>query len=152
LDDLRKAREREDHQNQVAAAAATEQKKQRVAEQRLHGGSRFNLRYQGAVPAGLTPGEVMAALADYVEFPFTDRVTRPGKAESPAERRPANAAIPRKGMSWQEAIEAFGAPAKQTSRMEGALKVTTAVFTREDQQIEAEFVEGVLIRYSIASK
>ena len=77
LDDLRREREREDRRNQAAASAAAEEKKRRIAEQRLHGGSRFNLRYQDGVPSGINPGEIMAALAEYVEFPFTaGRVTR----------------------------------------------------------------------------
>lgn len=160
LDDLKRAREREDRRNQAAATEAAEEKRQRVAEQRLHGGSRFNIRYQNGVPPGVTPGGIMAALAEYVEFPFTDRVTRPGKSDAAV---PAAAAAPpaaaasspgtlRKGMTWQQAQEALGAPEKTSDRMEGKLKVTTAIFTRDDQRIEAEFVEGVLIRYSISSK
>lgn len=157
LDDLRNGRAREDRRNQAAAAAATEGKKQRIAEQRLHSGSRFNIRYQDGVPPGVTTGGIMAALADYVEFPFTDRVTRPGKTDaSPAAARPS-AAVPRagavyKGMTWQQAQDVLGNPDKTSDRMEGTLKVTTAIFTRDDQRIEAEFVEGVLIRYSISSK
>ena len=66
LDDLKRAREREDRRNQAAATEAAEEKRQRVAEQRLHGGSRFNIRYQNGVPPGVTPGGIMAALAEYV--------------------------------------------------------------------------------------
>ncbi len=150
LDDLRREREREDQRNQAAAVAASEEKKQRIAEQRLHGGSRFNIRYQNGVPPGVTAGGIMAALADYVEFPFTDRVKRPGGA-SPAMPRPGASGL-RKGMTWQEAQDALGSPDKSSDRMEGTLKVTTAIFTRNDQRIEAEFVEGVLIRYSISSR
>lgn len=153
LDDLRRARENEDRRIRAVAESAAEQKKQRIAEQRLHGGSRFNIRYQNGVPAGVTPGGVMAALAEYVEFPFTDRVLRPGKNTAPSEA-PARSSTagPRKGMTWQEALDAFGQPEKTADRMEGRLKVTTAEFSRNDQRIEAEFVEGVLIRYSISSK
>ena len=49
-------------------------------------GSRFNIRYPEGVPPGVTPGGIMAALADYVEFPFTDKVLRPGSKKSPALR------------------------------------------------------------------
>src|SRR4051812_1490589 len=70
LADLRKERDREDHRNQAISAAASEEKRRRIAEQRLHAGSRFNIRYDGSVPAGLTPGGVMAALSEFVEFPF----------------------------------------------------------------------------------
>ena len=158
LDDLRREREREDRRNQASAISASEAKKQRIAEQRLHAGSRFNIRYQTGVPPGVTPGGIMAALADYAEFPFVDRVTRPAVKGDPA---PAPSALRGmvagtgavyKGMTWQQAQESLGAPEKASDRMEGKLRVTTAVFTRDDQRIEAEFVEGVLIRYSISSK
>ena len=153
LDDLKRDREREDRRNQAAATAAAEEKKRRIADQRLHAGSRFNLRYQGSLPSGITPGEVMAALAEYVEFPFTDRVTRPGvKGDPPSSPAGTRGTAPYKGMTWQQAQEAFGPPEKTSDRMEGKLKVTTATFSRDDQRIEAEFVEGVMIRYSISSK
>jgi hypothetical protein len=158
LDDLRRAREREDRRNQAAATAASEEKKARLADQRLHAGSRFNIRYQDGVPPGVTPGGIMAALADYVEFPFTDKVMRPGvKADPPVVQggmrtTMAGKGAVYKGMTWQQAQDSLGSPEKTSDRMEGKLKVTTAIFSRDDQRIEAEFVEGVLIRYSISSK
>jgi hypothetical protein len=48
--------------------------------------SRFNVRYPDGVPSGITPGTLMAALAGYVEFPFVDRVVRPGKGREGAVR------------------------------------------------------------------
>lgn len=158
LDDLRREREREDRRNQASTTAASEAKKQRIAEQRLHGGSRFNIRYQNGVPPGVTPGGIMAALADYAEFPFADRVTRPAvkgdPAPSPSALRgmTAGTGAVYKGMTWQQAQDALGAPDKTSDHMEGKLKITTAIFTRGDQRIEVEFLEGVLIRYSISSK
>jgi hypothetical protein len=155
LDDLRKEREREDQRNRVASAAASEEKKRRIAEQRLHAGSRFNIRYQTGVPAGVTPGGIMAALADYAEFPFVDgRPPKPDPRSSPSDLRDAapGAGVLRKGMTWQEARAALGEPEKTSERMEGRLKVTTASFARDDQRIEAEFVEGVLVKYAISSK
>jgi hypothetical protein len=157
LDDLRKDREREDQRNRAVSAAASEEKKRRIAEQRLHGGSRFNIRYQNGVPPGVTPGGIMAALVEYVEFPFNDRVVRPGKSDPAASpealrRTTAGTGAIHKGMTWQEAQDALGKPENTSDRMEGKLRVTTAVFSRGDQRIEADFVEGVLIKYSISSK
>lgn len=158
LDDLRREREREDRGNQASSASASEAKKQRIAEQRLHAGSRFNIRYQNGVPPGVTPGGIMAALADYAEFPFADRVTRPAvkgdPAPSPSALRGMTAGTGPvyKGMTWQQAQDALGAPDKTSDHMEGKLKITTAIFTRGDQRIEADFLEGMLIRYSISSK
>jgi len=46
----------------------------------------------------------------------------------------------------------YGAPAEISQRSEGKLKVTSCTFEKDDQIITAEFVEGVLIKYSISSK
>jgi hypothetical protein len=157
LDDLRREREREDRRNETVKAAAEEEKKQRIAQQRLHGGSRFNLRYQNGVPPGLTPDGIMGALAEYADFPWTKttaQASRPApSASSPETRRPMpGAGGLYKGMLWADVEQALGKPEKATERTEGTLKVTTAIFSRDDQRIQAEFVEGVLIRYSISSK
>jgi hypothetical protein len=156
LDDLKNARAREDLRNQTAAATAAEAKKTRIAESRLHSGSRFNLRYQEGIPPGLGPDGVMRALAEYVDFTFAaDRPQSAAFESRPSRLSAATAGGPaamRKGMTLAEVEAAFGRPEKSTDRSEGTLKVTTAIFTRDDQRITAEFVEGVLIRYSIASK
>jgi hypothetical protein len=163
LDDLKQARAREDQRNEASSAAAEEEKKQRIASQRLHGGSRFNIRYPGRVPTDVKPEDIVAALEQFVEFPFVDgprtRAAAPIapaalSAASPAARTsaPPSAGTIRKGMSFQDAEALLGKSERATDRMEGKLKVTTAIFSRDDQRIEAEFVEGVLIRYSISSK
>lgn len=158
LDDLRNERAREDSRNRTSALAAEEAKKARIATTRLHSGSRFNIRYQEGVPRGLGPEGVMRALAEYVEFPFAndrrpasrDRVTaQPVLTEPPAA--PAASAL-RKGMTLAEVEQSLGRPEKSTNRIEGTLRVVTATYSRGDQVVTAEFVEGVLIKYSIASK
>jgi hypothetical protein len=164
LDDLRNEREREDSRNKAASVAAEEAKKARIATTRLHSGSRFNIRYNEGVPRGLGPDGVMRALAEYVEFPFaadrrpfdaaqgrpasSDRVTA-----QPAQRDPVpGAGAIRKGMSMVEVEQSLGRPDKTSERNEGTLRVTTATYSRGDQAITADFVEGVLIKYSISSK
>ena len=153
LDDLKTARAREDLRNQTAASAASEAKKARIAETRLHSGSRFNIRYQTGVPPGLGPDGIMRALAEYVEFPFaTDRPQAPAVAGGDARRPPAGGGTIRKGMTLSEVEDSLGRAENTTTRNEGTLKVLTAIYSRDDQRITAEFVEGVLIRYSISSK
>ena len=155
LDDLRSERAREDLRNKTAATAAEEARKSRIAETRLHSGSRFNIRYQDGVPPGLGPDGIMRALAEYVDFSFaTDRPQpRDTAAASPDVRRHVSGTgTIRKGMMLAEVQDALGTPERTTERAEGTLKVVTAIFSRDDQRITAEFVEGVLIRYSIASK
>jgi hypothetical protein len=155
LDDLRNDREREDSRNRAAAASASEVKKARIATDRLHSGSRFNVRYQNGVPPGLGPDGVMRALAEYVEFPFaTDRPDTPSRQTGVADtrRQMAGTGAIYKGMTMSEVEQALGKPEKTSDRNEGTLKVVTATYSRDDQRITAEFVEGVLIRYSISSK
>jgi hypothetical protein len=46
---------------------------------------------------------------------------------------------------------ALGSPAKTSERKEGSLRVQTREYTTPDGRVTAEFVEGVLIRYSLTS-
>src|SRR5271165_4805140 len=69
LDRERARRERENADNQRAAQVASQIKAQQVSGSRMNGGSRFNLRWKGSIPADqLTPEAVMKLLADYVQF------------------------------------------------------------------------------------
>jgi hypothetical protein len=69
LDRERSRRERQEADNRNAAQVASQIKAQKVAADRLSGGSRFNLRWQGSIPADQkTPDAVMKLLADYVSF------------------------------------------------------------------------------------
>ena len=151
LDDMKSAREREDARNQSRAAAASEAKKERIAVDRLHGGSRFNIRYQEGVPPGLDAGGVMRALDQYVEFPFAA-----GPSSRPAARNdgppPTPAADLRKGMLREDVDAALGKPDKTSEAVEGKLHVTLAMYTRGGQMVTTQFVEGVLIKYSISSR
>src|SRR5438552_1743290 len=68
LDDLRDRRERENRRIAVERERASEAKAERIAERRLRGGSRFNLRYDDRVPTGIRAEDIIAALGDYVDF------------------------------------------------------------------------------------
>jgi hypothetical protein len=48
--------------------------------------------------------------------------------------------------------QSLGKPDKESLRNEGSLRVVTATYSRGDQMITADFVEGILIKYSISSK
>ncbi len=162
LDDLRKAREREDARNRAEVAAAEEQKEQNLRQRRLSGGSRFNVRYRGALPpAVLTPQGLEAALAEYIEFPSlpvnttasTD-VTREDlvPAAPAAGLEPAGPRLPRKGMTVAELEDLLGAPLQTSERPEGTLRVLTRTYRLGDGRVTAEFVEDVLFRYSLTSE
>ena len=148
LDDVRDRRERENRRIEVERIRAEERKKERIAAQRLTGGSRFNVRYAKAVPAGILPEELIAALTEYVDFSETPSAALDTKSWT----EPASDAGPRKGMTRAEAERAFGRPLDVSSRREGTLDVTTMTFSSGDRRITAEFVEDVLIRYAMASR
>jgi hypothetical protein len=145
-DELRERRERTNRRIDAERAAAEAQKRELIAERRLSGGSRFNLRYEDAVPSGIKPEEVMAALERYVDF-------SPSFSSRRRDDRPAaETSLPRKGMTRAEAERAFGRPVQEKQRREGDLVITTLIFERRDQDITADFVEDVLVRFSISSR
>jgi hypothetical protein len=161
LDDLRSDRAREDARNRSTAASAEEAKKARIATNRLHSGSRFNIRYAEGVPRGLGPDGVMRALAEYAEFPFAgdrrpsrpdSRVTAQPVLQDPGPAPGGGGGAVRKGMMLVEVEQSLGKPEKTATRSEGTLRVMTNSYSRGDQTITAEFVEGVLIKYSISSR
>jgi hypothetical protein len=153
LDDLKAERERENARNRSAVAEAEEHRKQNVRQRRLEGGSRFNIRYPAGVPAeALTPESVTTALAQYVDFEPTGlAAARPSIPLQPAAQSPRSG-LPRKGMLLQDVDALLGAAAKSSERKEGTLRVETREYATPDGRVTAEFVEGVLIRYRIASE
>jgi len=153
LDDLKAARAREDARNRAAVAEAEESRKANIRQRRLEGGSRFNLRYKNGVPASaLTPEAVKEALAAYLEFPepAPEASPIPMSGNLPASR-PAGG-LPSKGMLADDVDRQLGAPKSSSERAEGKLKVTTRVYDTDAGRVTAEFVEGVLIRYTVVSR
>jgi hypothetical protein len=55
-------------------------------------------------------------------------------------------------MSLADVERLLGRADKTSQRNEGSLTVLTAIFGRGDQIVSAEFVEGVLVKYSISSR
>ncbi|MGB7730645.1 MAG: hypothetical protein WBL50_21630 [Candidatus Acidiferrum sp.] len=156
LDRERARRERQDASNQRQAQYASQQKAAAVAQNRATGGSRFNLRWSGSIPADqLTPEGVMQCLAEYVSFtttpPATAAAPAPAPADSSAADTPATAKLKR-GMSIQDVTTLFG-PGKQLSESVGDTGLKTQIFeyTTPDRRVNVTYVDGVVIRYSINS-
>jgi hypothetical protein len=154
LNDLSDRRERENRRIEEERVRASEIKRDQIAERRLHGGSRFNVRYADVVPRDIRPDGVIEALAEYVDFslfgyPVLARAT------------PVTTALPvpvagdtlfHKGMARADAERILGPAQQSTDRQEGNLTITTLVFLRGGERTTAEFVEDVLVRYTIVSK
>ena len=152
LDDLRDDREREDAHNRAEVADAQEQKKENIRQRRLEGGSRFNVRFRDSLPAAvLTPSGLQAALAEYVTF---ERAGDTMLAGLPTTAAPApGAGLPQKGMTTGEMQALRGAAVDSSERKEEArLTVITRSYRSGASRVVAEFVEDVLIRYSITSE
>jgi hypothetical protein len=160
LNELRDRRDRENTRIAAERARLEAQKRADVAERRLRGGSRFNLRYRDDVPRGMRPEDVMAALAEYVDFSEAPvRTAAPPPAPLPPAPLPLPAVAPagsfgqlRKGLLRADVEREFGRPAEAFQRREGTVNVVTLVFNAGEQRITAEFVEDVLVRYTIATR
>jgi hypothetical protein len=152
-DELRERRERQNRRIDADRAIAEAHKREVVDERRRKGGSRFNLRYQGSVPAGIKPEEVMAALAEFVDFSSLGyHPPSPVSSRNDRDDRNDRTVALRKGMTREEAEHEFGPPASENEHGEGGLRVVTLRFGLRDQQIVADFVEGVLVRFSTSSR
>jgi hypothetical protein len=163
LDYLRRQRERDDQRNRAIAVQAAEVKKEQVDQDRMRGGSRFNVKYDGKVPANLTPQDVMAVLAPYVTF--QPDLGGPGQPEVPPAVPAAaiSAAAPavnggmaepalglQKGMHEDQVRALLGTPSSVTDTDHDGIQLHALTFVQGSSHIRAEFVNGVLIRYSIS--
>jgi hypothetical protein len=144
LDRLRDRREFENRRIRAERERDEEIKRERVAADRLRGGSRFNIRYKDRVPPGVHVEDVRTALAEFVDFK--------GAAPAAVNLPPLEPARVRKGMLRADAEKLYGRPETTSQKTLGEFTVVTLVFLSGEQRITADFVEDVLVRYSIASK
>jgi len=154
LDDLRQRREREDARLRNLAALDQEQRQQRIAQRAQQSGSRFNLHYpQGVVLEALTPDVVMQALAQYVEFAAP--ASAPALVTATSQPAAVFAAAPaemHKGMLENEVDALLGRPVEVHRGKEGSLDVSHSTYQKGENAVDALFVEGVLVRYTISSR
>jgi hypothetical protein len=162
LDYLRRQRERDDQRNKAIAQADADVKTQQVNENRMKGGSRFNLRYDGKVPANITPQDIVAALSPYVSFPpgMNGAAAPQGlQAASPAPSSPAQVSAAtgatdpahslQKGMHQEQVRALLGNPTSANDTDHDGIQVHSETYAQGNSFIHAEFVNGVLVRYSI---
>lgn len=68
LDDLRRWRDMENRRIMIERERLSAYKAERVFAQRLHGGSRFNVRFDRRVPYDFGPQDLQAVLSEFVDF------------------------------------------------------------------------------------
>lgn len=154
LDAERNRRERENRRIAAEEDRIEAEKRDRVADQRLRGGSRFNIRYVDRVPPNIAPEDVVAALREYVDFRNDDRRTAaPAPAPAPPPTQTGgDASRLRKGMLRAEVERLLGRPALTSEKRTPDFTTVLLTFDSGDQRITAEFVDDVLVRYTIASR
>ena len=110
----------------------------------------------------LTPQVIQNALAQYVGFPGDagdpsagGHPAAPGGTPALIERTPEPGADPsqglRKGMSREQVEALYGKAVESDDHTEDGLTITTCVFKAKDVRVQADFVNGVLIRFLISS-
>jgi hypothetical protein len=160
LDYLRRKRERADSRNRAIAEHAAQVKQYEVNENRAKGGSRFNLKYNTKVPADISPQDVMTALAQYVSFspqltggepaaeaPPATTTSAPGPAAAYRTGGPAGSL--QKGMAEDQVRALLGAPTNSSDADHDGIKVHSETYTQGNSVVTAQFVNGVLVKYSI---
>lgn len=145
LDRLKDRREAENRRIAVERSRLEAIKRDQIAEKRLRGGSRFNIRYKDRVPEGIHSEDITTALAEYIDF-------KGAATAAPGSARAADASALRKGMLREDVESLFGRGSQLSQRMVGDFRMLTLVFVAGEQRITADFVEDVLVRYAIASK
>ena len=162
LDRERSRRERRDSASRNDAMIASQLKSQQVADKRLQGGSRFNLRWQGSIPSDCkNPETVMKLLADYIDFgvPTTGAAgSGSGTDAGPAPSAGESASGPvtnqlKRGMRIDEVTRLLGrGTIVSDSVSQDGLKTQVFEFMTADSVADVTCVEGVVVRYSIRSK
>ncbi len=148
LDDLRDRRDRANRRIMEEHEQAEALKRELIADERLRGGSRFNLRYEDRVPPDMRPEDLIAVLNEYVEFRSDAR----DHDAPPPSATAGDISLLRKGMLRADAERVFGRAVESSERNEGGLATRTLVFVVGQQRITADFVEDVLVRYIVTSR
>jgi hypothetical protein len=148
LDDLRQERERRDERSKRDTDDYNLRAHDRDMERALKSGSRFNLRFKKNVPAdALTPEGFERYLDPWVDF--RGRGGRGDASSSTSISRAPQNRDWRKGTPRREMEDALGRPRRERSCPgDSALDCRIATFDDAGDEIEATFVEGVLVRFS----
>jgi hypothetical protein len=162
LDYVRAERDRRDAYERARAEDDAAGRAQQVAIKRQQGGSRFNIHVDARkMGDSLTPQVVQDALAQYVGFPGAASPSAGGHSAAPGgapvlvERTPNqgdnSAQGLRRGMSREQVEAIYGKAVESDDHTDNGLTITTCVFKAKDVRVQADFVNGVMIRFLMSS-
>jgi hypothetical protein len=163
LDRLRRDRRQDERETAAESRQAEALDKARLEEKALSAGSRFNIRYpDGVTTDAMTADAVMSALAKYVDFEESGggaagpdvSSPAPGDGVAGASGGPADSGkrALRKGATLAEVASLYGAAVSSTRRTDGEWNVTINRYRQGTQRLEATFIEGVLVRYTLSEE
>lgn len=161
LDRERARRQRQNAANQSDAQIASQIKAQKVADKRLRGGSRFNLRWSGSIPPDqLNPEAVMKLLADYVDFSGlqSGTATAPPAASAPTPASSSDSSSSptaqlKRGMKIEDVSSLLGLGRQMSESVSSdGLKTQVFEYLPGDRRVEVTYVDGVVVRYAITSR
>jgi hypothetical protein len=160
LDDVRSRRERDDQRAQARAEDTAENKKQTIAFRRQQGGSRFNIRFNSKRDIeAATPETIMTALDKYVEFPpatFSTLASSRAAEAVPSPNSSGSSPDPvkslKKGMTLEQVEALFGQPTETHDNSHGGMKMVSYTFQGKDELLKGDFVNGVLVQYTVSSR
>ena len=149
LASLRAERERENSRAEAEAKQAESVIEANMRAKRAESGSRFNVRYRNGIPSdALTPDGLMRALAQYVDFGGSSAVASGNGGSPNGGSRPMPMTL-RKGLLLEEVEDFLGPATTASEKKEGRLTVLERSYRKHGQRIDASFVNGVLIDYTI---
>lgn len=148
-DDLRRDREERDSWRRRDIEEYNIRAHERDQERALRAGSRFNLRFKKRVPpAALTADGVIDYLSRWVDFSAGAPPARGSVSKAP---RPGDGGSDwlRKGLLRKDVERRLGRPRSESECRGGENDCRLAVYADAGDEIEATFVEDVLVRFTI---
>ncbi|WP_353063943.1 hypothetical protein RBB77_22215 [Tunturibacter psychrotolerans] len=156
LDSVRRDRERRDSYNHARAEDDAARRTDQVGMKRQQGGSRFNIRMDTKkMGDSLTPQVIQDALAQYVSFTGNAAGAAGGgypNAGGPAGQGADQVSGLKKGMTREQVEAMFGPAVEAHDRTENGMSMTTCTYKSADERVQADFVNGVLVQYSVSSR
>ena len=156
LDDLRRDRQSRDDREKRDVDDYNQRARDRDMDRALKSGSRFNVRFKKNVPAdALTPEGLERYLDPWVDFSGRGGRRAASSSSSSSSTRSASQNRDwRKGTPRREMEDALGKARRERSCPgdDSGLDCRIATFEDGGDEIEATFVEGVLVRFSTRRK